>query len=301
MPVAHPCGGPSTPTYTTSRDSNVQLLAGGLTTAVIMVQLYQIQAAVDRIERRLGELLTRVRDDDHGELSAAEALIPALLDAAIDGRVPPQLAAELAVHRQRVESIYFSRQRFVERFRDELQKRQDRHEVRTDESRAWARGVTKAFGDRETFEAEVLIYARAMSLRARLAFCTAAVVSLDGQPEVAQSMLRDITEKTADAFGDISRRLTALAREDPGWTWVPMIGRKELQETARSLAEFFETKVAPHVPVRPSNVLEFRMHLGPASPALELPESTGGEIPDVSPSRPVAIADEHGLPRLGGG
>ncbi len=240
-----------------------QVLASGLTAGAAAAQLYQIQAALDRIEKRLDELVGRVRDDDHGELSAAEALIAPILAAAINGQVPPQLATELAVHRQRVESIYFSRQRFVERFRDELEARQARHAEKKDESRAWARGATKAFGDRETFEAEVLIYARAMSIRARLALCTAAVVSLDGQPDVAQWMLRDVGETTADAFSDLALRLSALAGEDMGWTWVPMSGRKELQETAKILADLFETQIAPQLPPRPSDAVEFNLQIGP--------------------------------------
>lgn len=242
-----------------------QVLASGLTAGAAAAQLYQIQAALDRIEKRLEELIGRVRDDDHGELSAAEALVAPLLAAAINGRVPQQLAAELAVHRQRVDSIYFSRQRFVERFRDELEARQERHADKKDESRAWARGAAKAFGDRETFEAEVLIYARAMSIRARLAMCAAAVVALDGQPEVAQWMLRDVGEGTADAFGDLARRLAALGREDPGWTWIPLSGRKELQETARSLADLLEKQIAPQLPPRPSETIEFNLQIGPSS------------------------------------
>lgn len=245
--------------------SPAQLLAGGLTAGAAAAQLYQIHAALERIERRLDELVGRVRDDDHGELTAAEALVAPVLAAAINGRVPPQLAAELAVHRQRVDSIYYSRQRFVERFRDELESRQARHAAKKDEPRAWARGASKAFGDRETFEAEVLIYARAMSIQARLAMCTAAVVALDGQPEVAQWMLRDVAENTADAFGDLARRLGALAQEDIGWTWVPLSGRKELQETSKTLAELFETQVAPQLPARPSDTVEFNLQLGPGS------------------------------------
>jgi hypothetical protein len=243
--------------------SPMQMLAGGLTAGAAAAQLYQIQAALVRIERRLDELVGRVRDDDHGELSAAEALVGPLLAAAVNGRVPPQLAAELAVHRQRIDAIYFSRQRFVERVRDELEARQTLHAEKKDESRAWAKGTTKAFGDRETFEAEVLIYARAMSIRARLAMCTAAVISLDGQSDVAQWMLRDVGEDTADSFGDLARRLSALGREDPGWTWVPMTGRKELQETARNLADLLETKIAPQLPGRPSDATEFRLQIGP--------------------------------------
>jgi hypothetical protein len=245
--------------------SPTQVLASGLTAGAAAAQLYQIQAALDRIEKRLEELIGRVRDDDHGELSAAEALVAPLLAAAINGRVPPQLAAELAVHRQRVDSIFFSRQRFIERFRDELEARQDRHSDKREEPRAWARGTTKAFGDRETFEAEVLIYARAMSIRARLTMCSAAVVSLDGQPEVAQWMLRDVAEDTADAFGDLARRLGALGREDIGWTWVPMSGRKELQETAQAMAELLETQIAPQLPPRPSDTFEFNLQVSPES------------------------------------
>jgi len=245
--------------------SPAHALASGLTAGAAAAQLYQIQAALDRIEERLDELVGRVRDDDHGELSAAEALVAPLLASAINGRVPPQLATELAVHRQRVDSIYFSRQRFVERFRDELEARQTRHAEKNDETRAWARGAAKAFGDRETFEAEVLIYARAMSIRARLAICTAAVVSLDGQPEVAQWMLRDVTDETVDAFGDLARRLSALGREDPGWTWVPLSGRKELQEKAKVLADLFERQIAPQLPARTSDNFEFHLQIGPGS------------------------------------
>lgn len=248
---------------TSASVSPAQMLANGLTAGAAAAQLYQIQAALERIEKRLAELVGRVRDDDHGELSAAEALIGPLLAASINGRVPAQLAVELAVHRQRVDSIYFSRQRFVERFRDELEEHQQRHAEKKDGSRAWARGAAKAFGDRETFEAEVLIYARAMSTRARLAVCSAAVVSLDGQSEVAQWMLRDVGEETLDAFGDLARRLTALGQEDPAWAWVPLSGRRELQEIAKGLADLLEQQVAPQLPPRQSDTIEFNLQIGP--------------------------------------
>jgi hypothetical protein len=243
--------------------SPTQILASGLTAGAAAAQMHQIQAALEDIQKRLLEVVDRVRDDDHGELTAADTLVGPLLAAAMNGHVPSQLAAELAVHRQRVDAIYFSRQRFVERFRDELEARQDRHAARKDESRAWARGATKAFGDRETFEAEVLIYARAMAIRARLSLCTAAVVSLDGEPDVAQWMLRDLGEGTADSFGDLVRRLGALAREDPGWTWIPLTGRKELQASAKQLASFLENQIAPQLPARQSEVVEFNLQLPP--------------------------------------
>lgn len=245
-------------------------LGSGLVAAAAAFQMYEIQKALETIERKLDELIDRARDDDHGELDAAEALIAPLLGAAANGRVPPQLARELAVHRQRVESIYFSRQRFVERFRDELEARQERHAEKNEEPRAWARGAKKAFGDREAFEAEVLIYARAMTIRARLALCTAGVVALDGQAEVGQWMLRDVGEETADAFGDLARRLHALAQEDPGWTWIPLSGRKELQETARSLANLFETQIAPQLPARTTDTIEFCLEIGPGEASPEV-------------------------------
>lgn len=83
-------------------------------------------------------------------------------------------------------------------------------------------------------------------------------------------MLRDVAEDTADAFGDLARRLGALGREDIGWTWVPMSGRRELQETAQAMAELLETQIAPQLPPRPSDTFEFNLQVSPES----LPDSS---------------------------
>ena len=107
------------------------------------------------------------------------------------------------------------------------------------------------------------MYARAMAIRARLALCTAAVVSIDGEPQLAQWMLLDLGEQTADAFGDLVRRLGALAREDPGWTWVPLTGCKELQASAMQIAGFLEDQIAPQLPARTSDVVEFNLQMLP--------------------------------------
>ena len=67
-----------------------------------------------------------------------------------------------------------TRQRFVDRFRLRIVQLQDLEDERKGEgARAWVRGTTREFGQRDVLREEALLYARLMVDRAQLALCTA--------------------------------------------------------------------------------------------------------------------------------
>lgn len=235
-----------------------QLLAALAVVGVIMFKLDEIEKAVERIEGKLDEIALRLQDDDHGELRSAEALVEVFMPLLAAGAVPEQLKLELAVTRQRVDAIYFSRQRFVDRFRQRIQALQGLEEARRgDEARAWARGTTKEFSNQEALWEETLLYARAMVDRAQLAFCTAGVIALTEGTDEALAVLRHAEGELSASFAGLESMLSELAEERPKWAWVPFNDRKEVHDTARRLEALFAGEVAPLLPRATGETIEF--------------------------------------------
>jgi len=235
-----------------------QLLAALAVVGVIMYKLDEIEKAVERIEGKLDEIALRLQDDDHGELRSAEALVEVFMPLLSSGAVPEQLKLELAVARQRVDAIYFSRQRFVDRFRQRIQALQGLEEARRgDDARAWARGTTKEFSKQEALWEETLLYARAMVDRAQLAFCTAGVIALTEGTDEALTVLRHAEGELSASFAGLESMLGELAEERPKWAWVPFNDRKEVHDTARKLEALFSGEVAPLLPRATGETIEF--------------------------------------------
>ncbi len=240
--------------------SNAQLFSALAVIGVVMYKLDQISEAIARIEQQLDEIAQRLQDDDHGELRSAEALVDVFMPLLTRGAVPGQMALELAIARQRVDAIYFSRQRFVDRFRLRIVQLQEQEEARKGEdARAWARGTTREFSQREALREEALLYARAMVNRAQLAFCTAGVVALQSGTTEALAVLRHAESELTTSFADLDGLLRELAEERPKWAWVPFNDRKTVHDTARRLAALFADEVAPLLPRATGNTLEVTM------------------------------------------
>jgi hypothetical protein len=264
--------------------SNAQLFSALAVVGVVMYKLDQISEAVEHIEQQLEEIAQRLQDDDHGELRSAEALVEVIMPLLTHGVVPDQLALELAIARQRVDAIYFSRQRFVDRFRLRIVQLQELEEARKGEdARAWARGTTREFSQREALREEALLYARAMVNRAQLAFCTAGVVALQSGTAEAMAVLRHAESELTASFAGLDGLLRELAEERPKWAWVPFNDRKAVHDTARRLAALFTDEVAPLLPRETGRTLEVAVTSdGFERPSMMLDEGGGVTDPGLS-------------------
>lgn len=172
-----------------------------------------LQAAFTRLSDQLDRIETRLRDDDLGTLDAADRLTDLVMRLATD-QLPGQLRLELAEARQNVESIYFSRRRFVERFESFLEQTQDDAEGQQRLETAWVGDIAKRMASDELV-AELVVFLRAMVTRARLAALTAGVLANAGDVSVALTMLDEIEGDIRDDYWPLQRRLAALARTKP--------------------------------------------------------------------------------------
>jgi hypothetical protein len=167
-----------------------------------------LQAAVNRVEHRL-------RDDDAGALEAADRLV-ALVARDGSTTVAPQLRLELAAARQRVESVYLSRRRFVERFKKALETEQTAHEARTGERTAWVGDTAAELADRRTGVVdELVLFIQAMIARARLAALTAAVLAQETAGGDALALIEQTAMETRRDYYDLHNRVRALTRSGP--------------------------------------------------------------------------------------
>lgn len=267
-----------------SQLTDAQLLSAMAVVGVVMYKLNEISEAVERIEQKLDEIAQRLQDDDHGELRSAEALVEVFMPLLTQGVVPRQLAVELGIARQRVDSIYFSRQRFVDRLRLRILQLQEQEEARKGEgARAWARGTTSEFSEREALSEEALVYARAMVDRAQLAFCTAGVIALQEGTAEALAVLRHAESELKTSFSDLDVLLRELAEERPKWAWVPFSDRKEVHNTARRLAALFADEVGPLLPRSTGQTLEFTVMTGELNaPSMENGHGDDDDKPGTS-------------------
>jgi hypothetical protein len=194
------------------------LLPAAVAALVSAKQQRVLDGALDRIDNGLDQLRDRLVDADFGVLLAAGNLSSELVLAAASGRIPAQLAAELAVARREVEAAYHARRRGMRRFIAAVQKAHDEHERTHGSVDTWPKGVAEAFGSREQFRDDVLLFVRSAMLRAHLAVATAAVVAHEGDALTAFRLLeRTDIELREDVF-DVRRRLVALGTYEPtGW------------------------------------------------------------------------------------
>lgn len=222
------------------------LAAGAVTMAVVQQQRLDRTLAV--IDRRLETVLDRLRDDDHGRLDAAEALVHQLERRVSD--VPAaHLQAELAAARHSVEAVYFARRRFSRRLGEAIGDAQDVAAQDSGAMQAWAAGVLEAVGDPDDLRSELLVHLRAVVVRARLATSASEVLALDGHVVDANRLLVDTVAELRADIGDLRRRLGPLARFAPrrALPWK----RKEWERAHRIVAEIYELmehEVEPSLP-----------------------------------------------------
>ncbi len=256
--------------------------AAALTVGTLALGIAQ-QQRLDRtlavIDRRLGLVVDRLRDDDHGRLDAAEALLE-LVDTRSAEIPGPQLRSELAVVRQHVESVYFARRRFAERVAAAIGDAQLAEEVDSGEARAWADGVLDAVADPEELRSELFVYLRALVVRARLATTTSTIIALDGDAADAARLLADTVAELRRDFYAVYRRLRPLAQ------WAPERGRslrrrdwERAHETVQEVFALMAGEIEPLLPPAVSDEVE-----------LDVVVDDDGEVTDAA----VVLPDDAG-------
>ena len=209
------------------------VLAAGVATAAAAAHQRWLEQAFASLDAQLERIATRLRDDDLGTLEAADRLVDLIAQLG-PTRIPSHLRAEVASARFAVESIYFSRRRFVERLKQAIEEHQNQHEKKTGESTAWAEGVAKYLGKDDSSAHELVVFIRAMATRARLGAITASLLGGDGEPLAAISLLEQLDASLRRDYWDLQNRLAALARSSPDASIWQRVARKSDHTTVQA-------------------------------------------------------------------
>ena len=184
----------------------------------------------------------------------------------------PHLQAELAAARHSVEAVYFARRRFSRRLGEAIGDAQHAAAEDGGEMQAWAAGVLDAVGEPDDLRSELLVYLRAVVVRARLATSASEVLALDGHVVDANRLLIDTVAELRADIGDLRRRLGPLARFAPrrALPWK----RREWERAHEIVAEVYELmegEVEPSLP-----------EADPGPLAIEAAVGDDGDVTDVS-------------------
>jgi hypothetical protein len=245
------------------------LAAGAVAMSVAQQQRLDRTLAV--IEQRIDLVIDRMRDDDHGRLDAAEALLDQLDRRAAEAP-SAQLRAELAAARHGVDGIYFARRRFGQRLGDAIGDAQDEAEADSGESQAWAAGVLEAVGDPGQLRSELFVYLRAVVVRARLATTTSGILAIDGDVDDANRLLAETVAELRSDFYGLYRRLRPLAE------WAPKRAlpwkRRDWDRAHETVVEVYELMAREVEPLLPPDE--------PEPVVLEALVDAAGELEDLS-------------------
>lgn len=190
------------------------ILGAGIAMAAATAQQRWLERTFAGLSSQLGRIETRLRDDDLGALDGADSLVDLMAQLGVSA-LPPQLLEELAVARRQVDSIYFSRRRFVERLKRDLEAQQTQHEAKTGERKAWAGDIAKQLRDDTGAVDELIVFLRAMVSRGRLGALTAGVLAADGEPMAALSLVDGMYDTLRGDYWDLQNRVSALAKSSP--------------------------------------------------------------------------------------
>jgi hypothetical protein len=228
------------------------VLASGVATAAAVAHQRWLEQTFAGLADQLDRIETRLRDDDLGTLDAADALVDLAAGFGFDG-LPQQIREELAVARRQVDGIYFSRRRFVERFKRAVEEQQVVHEAKAGERRAWVGDIVSQLAAGAAVD-EMIVFVRAMVGRARLGVVTARVLAADCAPLAALTLLEGIEEGVRHDYGDLSRRLSALARSTPeAPIWRRLLKPADAEraaDNARMLSLALTSAVGDRLPAR---------------------------------------------------
>jgi len=222
----------------------VLVVAGAVAAAYAQQQwLEQTWGALDQ---KMTTIIERLQDTDHGRVEGAYSFVE-LFDRAIDdGVIPLQYRRELAAARRDVDAVYFSRRRYLDRVIERVDAAQGKDDGREGDSPKLTKEILEAFGSGpEVFESEVLLYLRAMIVRARLVNTTAILLAMDGHPEQAFELVERVVEGLRDDFFGLFRRMRGLTKHDLGR--IPWRGRRELRDVVTGLHDLMDERLRPLV------------------------------------------------------
>lgn len=191
----------------------------------------QLQGSLDRLE-------TRLRDDDLGTLESADRLMDLVAEDLSGGSIPDQLKLELAAVQTSVDALYWSRRRYVERYKRQLEERQTAHELKTGETSAWAGRTAKQIVDEDQGVIdELVVFTQAMITRARVTAATAAVLAADGEATSAIRRIDELDTTMRRDYFDLYNRVSALASNAPEMKrWKQLIDRGTTQTAIERVA-----------------------------------------------------------------
>jgi hypothetical protein len=169
--------------------------------------LASIKAVVERIEARL-------EDADTGQADASEAFLDLVGVAVGEGGMSPYLRMELAAQRTAVEALYFSRRRWVGRFKAELERDQIEREKSKGQGQPWVDFVIDAVKDGK-LEQELILFIRLLLSRTKLGVLAARVLAEDGSGQASLELLMQVETELRREFFDLHNRLSPLARIAP--------------------------------------------------------------------------------------
>lgn len=208
------------------------VLAVALAATAAWAEQRWLDRTFNELAASLGRIETRLRDDDFGMLEAADSLVANCRTSA-GLYVPEQLRRELAVIRPRVDAIYLSRRRYVERLKHEIE-----HEQLEDEAKGkrgpWAPDVADRLTKEGVVE-ELVVFLQAMAVNARLNAMTAFVLADDGEPGAALRLLDSLEVTIRHDYHDLHNRLAALAKHTPELSMIGKITDRRDTNRARGL------------------------------------------------------------------
>jgi hypothetical protein len=229
-------------------------LAVGVATAAAMAEQHWLEKTFGELRQSLARIETRLRDDDLGRLISVDRTIDLLGDDVLFNGIPEQMRTELAIARQDVDAIFWSRRRFVDRFAAELSDLQNRHEARTGKPDAWA--GQRAVEIVEQAGEELVVFLASLITRGRVTALTSAVLAYDGDVSTSLRMLDGLTDSTRTGYFDLYNRVRALDRADPTEPkWKKLLGPltdhgEAAAETVHHLSDLMTESIGDHLPER---------------------------------------------------
>lgn len=208
------------------------MLAIALSAAASWAQQRWLDQTFSALSASLDLIETRLRDDDFGVLEAADALV-ANCRTAGGICLPSQLRSELAVMRPRVDAIYRSRRRYVQRLKLNIEKQQLEDEAKGKRG-PWAPDVADRLTKDGVVE-ELVVFLEAMSVNARLNALTASVLADDGEPAASLRLLDSLEATIRRDYHDLHNRLAALATHAPALGVVARFTERRETDRAREL------------------------------------------------------------------
>lgn len=233
-------------------------LAAGMGAAAAIAEQRWLERTFGELQSSLHRLELRMRDADFGQLEAANRLVEQL-DLRGEAALPPVLQLELAHAHYNVESIYWARRRFVERFKRRLEDEQTKHETKTGTPVAWAGSTAADLGDTGTGTIdELVVFVAAMISRARTTSALSATLARDGHGLPALRAIDSLHDSLREDYNDLYRRLNALARQDPSvpkWKQlIPMVADDaeagRARDLTRRLTDYMESMIGSALPAR---------------------------------------------------